>query len=143
MTYAFVSTTKARTAIGTLLAIMVFSGTSVAAVLISAAHALTGHCLGLFDSLLGHALCNDIPVCTAKFITICSANVVPHVGCDVVLKDAIAILVHESACDRLEVCCLQHDEKAKFIALSSQLSYKFIFVFELIFYSKIHFLRIV
>ena len=73
---------------------MVFLATSVATVLIAAAHAVSSHLLGLFDSLLGHELCNAIPVCTAKFITICSADIIPHVGHDVVLKDALAILVH-------------------------------------------------
>ena len=83
MKYAFASTTKAMTAIRTLLAVMVFLAISVATVLIAAAHAVSSHLLGLFDSLLSHALRNAVPVCTAKFATICCANVVPHVSHDV------------------------------------------------------------
>ena len=41
MTYAFASKAKAMTAIRTLFAVMVFAGTSVAAVLIVDAHTLT------------------------------------------------------------------------------------------------------
>ena len=48
------------------------------------------HSLGLFNSLLGHALCKAIPESTATFTTIFSADVKPHVGCDVVLQDTLS-----------------------------------------------------
>ena len=64
-----------------------------AAVLVTAAHALTGHSLGLLNSFLGHALRNAIPVSSAEFTTICSPKVEPHVSHDIVLKNAVGVFV--------------------------------------------------
>ena len=46
MTYALASNAKAMTAIRTLLAVIVFSGTSIPTLRITTAHALTCHSLG-------------------------------------------------------------------------------------------------
>jgi hypothetical protein len=63
MTYALASNAKAMTAIRTLLAVMVFSGTSIPTLRVTTADTLTSHSFGFFYVSRGHLLGYFIPVC--------------------------------------------------------------------------------